>query len=195
MAHYEYTRTYSFSASAEVPYRYVCGQCGREVRGNVKLTEERQVQDTSRRASDLTINRIKCEGPQAETVEALRARVKAERLEIKLDNYRILEPYKKCPCCGTIQWWAAHRGRAILWTLLALGGLILVGLCVAACVRKGDLMWLTYAVLPLLLGAAFTAKAVMDWKDVLHAGPRSTQKPEVLFDQLVSPWRDQLLKE
>lgn len=153
------------------------------------------MQDTSRRASDLAINRIKCEGPQAETVDALRARVQAERLEIKLDNFKILEPFKKCPYCGTIQRWAAHPGGAILWTLLALGSLILVGLCVVACVRKRDLMWLVYAVLPLLLGAAFVVKAVMDWKDVLRAGPRSAQKPEVLFDQLVSPWRDQLLKE
>ena len=56
MAHYEYTKTFSFYATAEVPYRYTCGKCGREVTGRAELAGKDEAKVSSRHADKLAIS-------------------------------------------------------------------------------------------------------------------------------------------
>ncbi len=194
MAHWEYTKTWNFAAKADIPYQYSCCKCGKLVKGKAEIKEELLAKDTARRPSDLGITGAYSQQVQAEVVDNLRKQLAKRRGEIKSGDFSMLEPYKKCPYCGATQKWGVHIASTIFFTLLGLGGLALIVLCIIACVKKGDLIWLACAVVPLLFGGMFAVKAVMGWREMLSAGSGSKQKPEVFFDQLESLWRDQLMK-
>ncbi len=192
MAHYEYTRTYNFSAAADIPYRYVCCKCGKEVSGKANVKEELQAKDTARHVSDLGITSAYADSVQKEVVDNLRSRLENERREVESGRFGMLKQYSKCPHCGATQRWSVSLGSAIAFAVLTLCCLALVILCVVICVKKSDKSFLLIALLPLLFGAAFAARTVMDWKGILAGSSRSQQKPEVFFDRMTSPWIDSL---
>ena len=194
MAHWEYSKTYDFSAKAYIPFQYTCGKCGKLVSGRAEIKEELMTKDTSRNPSDLKINRIDTNSMQAQAVDKLRQQLAMQRGEVKCGDFSMLEPYKKCPHCGATQKWGTHIVTTILFTLLGLGGFILIVPCIRIFIAANDWQWLAVAVLPLLCGVTFGLKAIMNWREVLSTGSGSKQKPEVFFDRLESPWRDQLLK-
>lgn len=194
MAHWEYSKTYDFSAKAYIPFQYTCGKCGKLVTGRAEIKEGLTTKDTSRNPSDLKFNRIDTNSMQAQAVSKLRQQLMMRRGEVKCEDFSLLEPHRKCPHCGAIQKWGTHIVTTILFTLLGLGGFILIVPCVRLFLPKKDWTWLASAVIPLLCGVMFGLKAVMNWKDILSAGSGSKQKPEVFFDRLESPWRDELLK-
>lgn len=194
MGHWEYSKTYDFSAKAYIPFQYTCGKCGKLVTGRAEIKEELMTKDTSRNPSDLKFNRIDTNSMQAQAVSKLRQQLMMRRGEVKCGDFSLLEPYKKCPHCGAIQKWGTHIVTTIMFTLFGLGGLALVVPCVRLFLPKKDWTWLATAVIPLLGGVTFGLKAVMCWREVLSAGSGPRQNPEVFFDQLESPWREQLLK-
>ena len=194
MAHYEYTKTWTFSAKADIPYQYTCGKCGKLVKGKAELKEELLAKDTARRASDLGITSAYSKSVQEEVVENLRQQLIKRRGEIKCGDFNMLEPYKRCPYCHATQKWGTHIVTAILFTLLGLGALLLIVPCIRMYMADGDWKTLALVLLPLFGGVLFGGRAIMDWRDVLSAGSGSKQKPEVFFDQLESPWREQLMK-
>lgn len=194
MAHWEYSKTWGFSAKAFIPYQYTCGKCGKLVKGKAEIKEELQAKDTARRPSDLGITSAFGNRVQAEAVDNLRRQLAMWRGQVKAGDFSMLEPYRKCPHCGATQKWGTHIVRAILFTLLGLGGMALIVPCVRMYIEKSDWQWLATAAIPLLGGVIFGLKGVMDWREALSAGSGPRQKPEVFFDQLESPWQDQLLK-
>ena len=105
MGHWEYSKTYDFSAKAYIPFQYTCGKCGKLVTGRAEIKEELMTKDTSRNPSDLKFNRIDTNSMQAQAVSKLRQQLMMRRGEVKCGDFSLLEPYKKCPHCGAIQKW------------------------------------------------------------------------------------------
>ena len=197
MAHYEYTKTYSFSASAEVPYRYTCGKCGKEVRGKAQLVGKDEAKVSSRHADNLAISDQSRKQHEAEAVYRLRGQVQSNRRAVKKGNFSMLDSHKKCPYCGAEQKWGYHRGTAVAFVLLALGAVALAALCAVLYIRQvrngnSDFTFLGCAIFLLFFGAMFALRAASDIKGLRATGGQSVQMPEVFFDQMTSPWLDRL---
>ncbi|MBR2697163.1 MAG: hypothetical protein IKE76_01095 [Clostridia bacterium] len=197
MAHYEYTKTFNFYATAEVPYRYTCGKCGREVTGRAELVGKDEAKVSSRHADKLAISDQSRERHQAEAVSRLRGEVLSNRRAVKKGNFTMLDKYKKCPHCGAEQRWGYRKSSAAAFILLAIGAAALAVLCAVVYVRQvrggnSDFTFLGCALFLLFFGAMFVVRAVWDIKGLKAARGQSEQKPEVFFDQMTSPWLDRL---
>ena len=197
MAHYEYTKTYNFSASAEVPYRYICGKCGKEVRGKVQLVGRDEAKVSSRHADNLTISDQSRKQHEVEAVYRLRGQVQNNRKAVKKGDYSMLNGHTRCPHCGAEQKWGYSKGNAVVFIVLALGAVALAVLCAVLYIRQvrggnSDFTFLGCAIFLLLFGAAFGLVAGSNIKGIKATRGQSEQKPEVFFDQMTSPWLDRL---
>ena len=197
MAHYEYTKTYNFSATAEVPYRYICGKCGKDVRGKAQLVGKDEAKVSSRHANDLTISEQSRKQHEVEAVHRLRGQVQSNRRAVKKGNYSMLNGHTKCPYCGAEQKWGYNKGTAVTFVLLALGAAALAVLCAVLYIRQvrsgnSDFTFLGCALFLLFFSAMFALVAGFHIKGMKATGGQSEQKPEVFFDQMTSPWLDRL---
>ena len=196
MAHYEYVKSFKISRSVDVPYRYICGQCGREVTGVAELVAKNEAKASSRHADFSLKEEVRKEHEQSALYD-LWAKVKLSRKAVGKGDFSMLQPYCKCPHCGAEQKWAYPKSSVVLFSLLTLGSAALVILAIVFYILHAhdenfDASVCWAALIPLFFGVFFCIRAVGDYKALCAAKGQATKKPEVFFDRMTSPWLDEL---
>ncbi|MBR0373580.1 MAG: hypothetical protein IJH91_03505 [Mogibacterium sp.] len=196
MAHYESVKSYYFGKSAKVPYRYVCGKCGKEVTGKAEIaTENKEVKVSSRNPNNLQVKPEDAAAADWKSLLELEALVSRRRSEVASGNYDLLNKYCKCPYCGAYQKWSFRPGRAITFSILTLGGVavdILSLILYIKQVRSGetDKTFLLIFLFLWLYILAFGAIAVGEIKGLRTTGSQGALKPQVFFDKIDCPYLD-----
>ena len=197
MAHYEYTKTYPFFASAKIPFRYVCSTCGKEVTGWAEITEKKEVKVTSMHREKLSISEQAARNSHQDAVSALRARIHAKRRAVASGTYDMLNKHLKCPHCGAEQHWGYRKGKAVVFSLLTLLAIAAAITCVILYIRQlrkgdGDLSWMGGALFFLIWIVAFGLVAFQEIRGLRDTRGQAGGKPEVFFDQMVSTCLNEL---
>lgn len=198
MAHYEYVKSFSSIRSAEVPYRYICGSCGKEISGMIELTGKKETKLRSRHAENLHLSEAEKTSLNYDALSELRAKLCICRKEYNRGDYSMLNSVSKCPHCGTDQHWASSVKRGVMLLLL---GLFLAAMTVALIIwqigiwKSGDKDWslLGCALMTAALGTFIIVCAVREFKAFKTAKNQPKQKPELYFDRVQSAWAKELV--
>ena len=197
MAHYEYVKTFTSICSAEIPYSYICGSCGKEASGMIELTGKSETARRSRHAENLHLSDMENATLGGDALDKLRAELYICRKRYRRGDYSMLKSVSKCPHCGTDQLWASSVKRGVI---LLIHGLCLAAITVALMIwqieewKTGDKDWslLGCALMAAILGTVFTVCTVMEFKAFRAAKNQSRQKPELYFDRIKSVWAKEL---
>ena len=197
MAHYEYVKDYSFATSAEVPFSYVCGKCGKEVTGKATIRAVKKAKVSSRHQSGLQMKEETRAHYMNESLYELRGKISAAKKAVKSGNFDMLYEHIKCPYCGAEQKWKYRYGRAITFAILALATVAIDILCIiiySKQVRRGetDKTFLLCAFFLLLWIAVFTGISISEIKGIRATKSQALNVPKVYFDQMTSAWMDRL---
>ena len=196
MAHYEHVKSYYFGKSAHVPYRYICGNCGKEVTGRAEIsTDNKEVKVSSRHPENLKIRSEDALQADMKSRYELQALVRQRKREVADGNFDLLNKYSKCPYCQADQNWSFRPGRAITFSILAIGGIVLDILLLILYIRQvqrgeTDKTFLLAFFFLWLYIAAFGGIAISTIKGMRSTGGQSKQLPEVFFDRLDTPYLD-----
>ena len=193
MAHLVHVRKFVFTSSAEVPYHYVCGKCGKEVNGTIKLAGISQISHESNVPNSPYLNQLSDDEKQTHTALAeknLESRIKESKRLTDTGDYVTFK--KECPYCGSLQHWDNNLKKVILYV----GGTLLLFLCgilfvVISLMTMNDpeglgLKGLIIAGVSLFAAFGVGYNAVKKWKGYRATKGQDTHKPVIEYDRLIN---------
>ena len=117
MAKRYWEKTYHFTSHYDVPFRYVCGHCGREVSGVRKVERnydycktapfDRGASDQGRNDPKLALTEVEEKQGDAKAEALLKKELAFYKTEVGKGRYDVfLKQHSKCPFCQNVQRWA-----------------------------------------------------------------------------------------
>ncbi|MCR4906826.1 MAG: hypothetical protein K6A33_12175 [Clostridiales bacterium] len=117
MAKRYWEKTYSFTSHYDVPFRYVCGHCGKEVSGVRKVERtyqysktapfDRWSRDQGRNNQILALTEAEGKEGDAKAEALLKKELAFYKTEVGKGHYDVfLKQHTKCPFCQNVQRWA-----------------------------------------------------------------------------------------
>lgn len=197
MAHYEHVKTFTYNASAAVPYRYVCGKCGKENTGKAVISAKKEISYRSRHEENLKIGDNEAKMAESDAISEVTARLKIYRKQVQKGNYEILKPYRKCRHCSANQKWGYSLPKAIIFILIAAAaaaaGIFSLNLYLGVLENEEtDATFLLCTVFAFLWAAVFGYAGIKEAAGKLSSKSQQASKPEVYFDRMPEEWTQRL---
>lgn len=189
-----YEKTFTYRAVAHIPYRYVCGQCGREVRGKAEVLGTCEERRSGRNKAALDRFQLSAEEDRLcryKAQIALEGRIASRRAQVAKGNFSLLSAKdSRCPYCSATQRWHYRSGAVVGFCAGGLGGLVCTAFMIVSYIddlsrEEGEALALIFAACAFALSLVAIYLGIRTWQGLRKTRGQALNRPEVDFERMV----------